>query len=110
VIRDYGNERLMFKPHPLDPSKDIYDFHGYEVVDGDFMTLALSSKLICGINSSTLFEARLVGIPVHFYGHSLLNRNENEYMTLLAMVNNQFRVDGADIENKIGKFIRHFGL
>ncbi|HDX8614718.1 MULTISPECIES: hypothetical protein [Aeromonas] len=110
VIRDYGNERLMFKPHPLDPSKDIYDFHGYEVVDGDFMTLALSSKLICGINSSTLFEARLVGIPVHFYGHSLLNCNENEYMTLLAMVNNQFRVDGADIENKIGKFMRHFGL
>ncbi|WP_429138574.1 hypothetical protein [Aeromonas allosaccharophila] len=110
VIRDYGNERLMFKPHPLDPSKDMYNFHGYEIVDGDFMTLALSSKLICGINSSTLFEARLVGIPVHFYGHSLLNSNENEYMILLAMVNNQFRVDGADIEEKIGKFMNYLGL
>ncbi|ALP41886.1 hypothetical protein WL1483_2467 [Aeromonas schubertii] len=110
VIMDYGNERLMFKPHPLDPSKDMYDFHGYEVVDGDFMTLALSSKLICGINSSTLFEARLVGIPVHFYGHSLLNSNENEHMTLLAMVNNQFRVDGTDIDEKLGKFMKYIGL
>ncbi|MDF8329124.1 hypothetical protein P5G63_11715 [Aeromonas salmonicida] len=110
VIRDYGNERLIFKPHPLDPLQDTYNYHGYEVVSGDFMTLALSSKLICGINSSTLFEARVVGIPVHFYGNSLLNNGENEHMTLLKMVNNQFRVDGADLERKIDKFMRYFGL
>ncbi|HDZ8839483.1 TPA: hypothetical protein RUW99_003140 [Aeromonas veronii] len=110
VIRDYGNERLLFKPHPLDPLGDTYDFHGREIVSGDFMTLALSSKFICGINSSTLFEARLVGIPVHFYGRSLLSECPDEQEVMLQMVQNQFRVDGSDLVRKIGPYMQQFGI
>lgn len=110
VIRDHGNERLLFKPHPLDPLGDTYDFHGREIVSGDFMPLALSSKFICGINSSTLFEARLVGIPVHFYGRSLLSECPDEQEVMLQMVQNQFRVDGSDLVRKIGPYMQQFGI
>jgi hypothetical protein len=110
VIRDHGHERLLFKPHPLDPMAGTYDFYGYNVVNGDFMTLALSCKFICGINSSTLFEARLVGIPVHFYGRSLLSETHDEYEVMLRMVQNQFRVDGSDLTRKIGPYMNLFGI
>lgn len=88
----------------------ITDFHGREIVSGDFMTLALSSKFICGINSSTLFEARLVGIPVHFYGRSLLSECPDEQEVMLQMVQNQFRVDGSDLVRKIGPYMQQFGI
>lgn len=110
VISDFPGERLVFKAHPLDKNAKTYNYHGFETSSEDFISLALQAKLVCGINSTTLFEARLADIPVRFYGDSLLTQGEDQHEVLLQIIYNQMRVDGSNFEIKLAAFRKLLGF
>ncbi|XOV79314.1 MAG: hypothetical protein ACFHVJ_20745 [Aestuariibacter sp.] len=104
------NESILFKPHPKDPFRKHYDYRGKQHSDLPFMSLLEKAKSVHGINSSTLYEAKLAGVNIVCEGESLLKTRLNDSERLFAaMIHCQIPIDCRDVGYWLENF-SHFSL
>ncbi|MER2492187.1 capsular polysaccharide export protein, LipB/KpsS family [Catenovulum sediminis] len=106
IINYYpSNQRILFKPHPKDPNKNSYSYHGRDVSELPFLVLLESAIHVHGITSSTLYESVLAGVDVLSEGVSLLNKHKSRLKSLLAaMVDRQVEIDEIDIGDTLKRY------
>lgn len=82
----YKQQQVVFKPHPKDRLSDTYRYSHGKVSSSDTQQLCAHATLVHGINSSVLYEAALLGVPVRVEGDCLLKRHIKQIDKLLAAI------------------------
>lgn len=82
----YLHQKVVFKPHPKDRLSHSYTYSHGKVCTHDTQQLCAQAGLVHGINSSVLYEAALLGVPVRVEGDCLLKRHVKQIDKLLAAI------------------------
>lgn len=99
----FPNQRVLFKKHPRDPGEyeSMHPIHA----DGSFLDLAVSAKLVYGINSTCLLESVLLGAPTHSIGKGFISAHQHQLDKLLAaLVDKQIPVNEKDMGYWLDKY------
>jgi len=94
----FHDKRIVIKNHPLDKTK--YKVRNAEIVsEGHVLEWAQDAELVYGINSTTLLETAMMGVPTIGLGNGFIKSHQKNIKNLLAhLVDKQVPVDSDDYE------------
>lgn len=106
VEYNYNNDIILIKPHPKVLNPGITTNSSIVTDETDLHKLISDSKLVVGINSTALLEARMIGAPVISLGDCVLNNHKNHDKLLAALVSKQIPLK----KNDWGEWLEPYGL
>jgi capsule polysaccharide modification protein KpsS len=84
VEAEFPGKKIIFKRHPLD--KGVYKVAGGNefIVGGNILDIAQDAEMVYGINSTSLLETAMLGVPTTAVGNGFLKAHGDDIRTLLA--------------------------
>lgn len=102
----FPGKRVLFKTHPRAPAVRLRVGKDSVIVrEGNILDLAVDAEAVIGLNSTSLLETTMMGVPTTTLASGLLNHHKgNERRLLAALIDKQVPVS----EENVGYWLQRY--